>query len=691
MFLQGFRNRKILTSILAALLVLTPVSSWANDSESLAGELIVKFNYNNKSEANRLRGRGLSSKYNKFVKEFFQKANLSKANKTAGKRFEPVHDSLVSRSEALNENETEISKHFQTSSAKISKDLGLLRTLRIKVSADQDLEALSKKILKKAKRFSNYNLVDVRPNYLLKSDFTPNDTYFADGSQWAVDVLNLRSAWEVNKGSENVVIAVIDSGIDYNHKDLKDKIWNNQKENPINGLDDDGNGYVDDYFGYDFVAEAGTSCTDKDCGQRDFDVMDNQGHGTSVAGAAAASTDNAFGIAGACPNCKLMPLRAGYQAEGQTHFSASDVEAAIVYAVNNGADIINMSFSTSIGRALDKSVINYARAADVVLVASAGNHASDVARYPAAYEGVIAVQSSNQRGELSEFSAYGNWVDVSAPGEGIRTTYLGQGFATVSGTSMAAPYISGIAALLKSANPNLNAEQILALMKGHSNQQAGKLADASSSIIDAPHIGGTYAAFPVRPTMTPNRPVTERASTKQISVPPAPTTRPFITYTPTPIPPTVPTPLFTPILTRTVTPRPGTKTPVPAPTGIPPFPGATSTPYVDPTFNPGNPGQPTQPPSGPTAKPTKTPKPNKKIKFFKLIVKNSSGAPIKNASITFIYVGGKASAKTDKKGYAEKSFRTGTTVAASIKARGYTDTSTDAYKLSKDVEVEVTM
>ena len=270
-------------------------------------------------------------------------------------------------------------------------------------------------------------------------------------SQWALLYCGVQQSWawllrngQYAGGDSSVVVAVIDTGVDYTHEDLKDNMWVNTKEIPGNGIDDDQNGYVDDYYGVDMVAGRGNG-------------SDDHGHGTHVAGVIAAD-NNLKGIVGVAFNTKIMSVKAG-QSSG--YFNQATVAKSILYAYDNGADVINMSFggSASSIAVQDALATAYTRC---VLVASAGNDGMPnegffaMPNYPAAYSYVLGVMSVDQRGVESSFTNYdvlaynGVEYEVYAPGDGIISTIPGNRYATWSGTSMAAPLVSGMAALLRS-------------------------------------------------------------------------------------------------------------------------------------------------------------------------------------------------------------------------------------------------
>ncbi|MCI6678890.1 MAG: S8 family serine peptidase [Oscillibacter sp.] len=276
--------------------------------------------------------------------------------------------------------------------------------------------------------------------------------------QWYLRSGNLQKSWDLLRtrgiaagGDSSVVVAVIDTGVDYTHEDLKDNIWVNTKEIPGNGIDDDGNGYIDDVYGVDLE-------TGRDSG------MDDNGHGTHVAGIIAAS-NNHIGVVGLAYNVKLMPIKAGMASGFVTQ---SQIATGILYAYNNGADVINMSFG---GKPSDIAVQEALETAYTrcVLVAAAGNDAMPnegrpitAPTYPAALSYVMGVMSVDMWGVESGFTNYDVRAyssveyEVYAPGSQILSTIPGNRYATWSGTSMAAPYVSAMAALLRSAYPDTN-------------------------------------------------------------------------------------------------------------------------------------------------------------------------------------------------------------------------------------------
>jgi len=327
------------------------------------------------------------------------------------------------------------------------------------------------------------NVEYAEPNIIYESCTRPDDTFFND--QWALYQSNdfdidATDAWDVTTGSKDVVIAIVDSGVYYNHPDLTDNIWSNEDEIPDNNIDDDNNGFIDDIRGYDFVEVDITPiiqnpfaniCPDEDYIIEDNNPRDAHGHGTHCAGIASAVGNNGKGIAGVSWNCSIMPVRAGFEflyfGEAVGVYETDDLVQAITYAADNGADIISMSWGGDSYSNAICGAIEYAYSKGCVLVAAAGNSNSDEKHYPSSYENVISVAGTNNKDQRYEHSSYGDDVDVAAPAVDILSTIIPTEifYAEKSGTSMAAPHVAGIAGLLKSKYPDSSPEMITAMIK----------------------------------------------------------------------------------------------------------------------------------------------------------------------------------------------------------------------------------
>ncbi len=296
------------------------------------------------------------------------------------------------------------------------------------------------------------------PNYLYSTFVIPDDQDY--NKQWGLKKIKAEEAWDINRGDPDVVIAIIDTGVDYNHPDLADNIWRNPGEIPNNNIDDDNNGYIDDDIGWDFVSVTSGGANGEDMGPRDRDPIDFHGHGTHCAGIASASTNNKIGIAGVSWGCKIMPLRAGYKTPtGDGSLATTDTSSALYYAADNNANVISMSWGGAYSFTL-QSAINYALHKGCVLIAAAGNESSSYPIYPAGFDGVIAVAASDTNDQRAYFSNYGQWVDIAAPGRNIYSTYLNNNYVTMNGTSMATPLVAGVASLIISQDRSLLPDQV---------------------------------------------------------------------------------------------------------------------------------------------------------------------------------------------------------------------------------------
>ncbi|MGH7494397.1 MAG: S8 family serine peptidase [bacterium] len=319
----------------------------------------------------------------------------------------------------------------------------------------------------------------------------PNDSLFA--LQWGLQKIRATHAWQITDGAPAVLIAVIDTGLELDHPDLQPNLWINEKEDlnrngrrdrsDENGIDDDGNGFVDDVSGWDFT-DAPNFSDGGDYVQRDNDPSDENGHGTAVAGIIAAVADNHLGVAGLAPGCRLMPVRAG---NGQGLLEEDDVASALVYAVMNGAAVINMSFGDAVVSPMLLDIVRFAHRRGAVLVAAAGNSASRAPHYPAGFAETISVGASTISDRLASFSNYGSTMDVVAPGEAIWTTRIGKTYALFSGTSAAAPFVSALAGLLLSRSPEWHNEMIRAALQNGASDlgEAGWDDDLGAGRIDA--------------------------------------------------------------------------------------------------------------------------------------------------------------------------------------------------------------
>ncbi len=341
------------------------------------------------------------------------------------------------------------------------------------------------------------------PNHLIpieaaglpdRASDTPGDSLYA--KQSALAALHVPQAWSRTRGA-GVLIAIIDTGVELDHPDLVDRIAVNIPERDgLPGVDDDGNGYIDDVRGYDFTDAPGLPGVGDYLG-RDPDPTDDYGHGTQVAGAAAATRNNGIGIAGVAPEAGILALRAGLRTSLPflpVLLQEDDAAAAILYAADRGANILNLSWGDVVEAPIISAAIRYARARGCLVVASAGNTPADTSFYPAACPGVLSVGATDAANLRASFSTYGQDLDVVAPGTGVYVTTLGGHYGTAGGTSFSAPLSAGTAALVWSAFPSWTADQVAWRLRmsaggareGWSGDLGWGLVDAARAVADGP-------------------------------------------------------------------------------------------------------------------------------------------------------------------------------------------------------------
>lgn len=292
-------------------------------------------------------------------------------------------------------------------------------------------------------------------------DYEPNDPRYKASEQYAISILKLQKAWDISKGSKNVKIAIVDSAIDWTHEDLNANIWTNPGEIPNNGKDDDGNGYVDDVNGWDFVGNISSANSPLQPDNDTKPLNSNNVHGTHVAGCASAVTNNNIGVASPGFSCSIIPCKVGAD-----NIYVADIlngYQAILYAANLGADVINCSWGGPGYSQANHDVIKHAVSKGSVVVVAAGNsggYLDVVKQYPAAFPEVLTVGSTGSN-NVSTFSDYGVTVDVWAPGENILSTVLGNQYQRQSGTSMSSPIVAGVCGLIKSVHPDWSPRKVM--------------------------------------------------------------------------------------------------------------------------------------------------------------------------------------------------------------------------------------
>jgi subtilisin family serine protease len=296
---------------------------------------------------------------------------------------------------------------------------------------------------------NGYGLVNAGKAVSKAAGVTPYpDAPKLGGNNWGADLVNAPTAWQNGHTGKGVIVAVLDTGVDYNHEDLKNNIWTNTKEIAGNGIDDDGNGYVDDVLGWNFNSN-------------NNNVLDNNGHGTHVSGTIAAE-NNGIGVTGIAYNSQIMAVKV---LDENGSGSYANIANGIRYAVDNGANVINLSLGGNSGNNTLKSAIEYASSKGVIVVMAAGNSGDATPSYPARYadKSGIAVGAVDKNNQLTDFSNRSGSQEikyVTAPGKDVYSTVPDNKYASYSGTSMAAPHVAGVVALMLSANPNLTESQV---------------------------------------------------------------------------------------------------------------------------------------------------------------------------------------------------------------------------------------
>jgi gliding motility-associated-like protein len=334
-------------------------------------------------------------------------------------------------------------------------------------------------IISKLKQISLVDYAEKIPLYY--SFYTPND--FNIYNQTYLSKINAVGAWDITHGSADVRIAIVDDAVLTTHNDLMNKIWVNPNETAGNGIDDDGNGYIDDVKGYDVSDSDNVADPPANANINDFT------HGTHVAGIAAAETDNGNGIASVGFNCSIIPVKC----KPDTAFGPAlpDAFLGLEYAISINPDIINMSWGGFINSATYNLLCTTAHNQGIVLVAAAGNTGTEIDLYPASYDYVISVGSTNLNDIVSMLSSYGSKIDVMAPSVNILSTLAGgnNNYGQMSGTSMAAPIVSGICALMKSNNPGMTPDDIELCLKASCNninqKNPSKIAKIGSGRVNA--------------------------------------------------------------------------------------------------------------------------------------------------------------------------------------------------------------
>jgi serine protease len=368
-------------------------------------------------------------------------------------KFKTAQQILIEGKVELNENVkkivdkygvTKVEQKYKIKNAENKEAAELNKIVTMFISTSIDPELVSAKL-------SKHDLVEwAEPHYLYQLTYTPNDPNHA--SQYAISKIQSEAAWDINKGDASIIIAIDDTGVDWDHPDLAANIWVN--DDPVDGSDNDGNGYVDDINGWDFGGLTGTPDNDPN--------EDRPDHGTHVAGISSAVTDNGVGVSSIGFNCTIMPVKTSQDdirnQAGQALIAYG--YEGIVYAADNGAHVINCSWGGFNYSIAAKAAIDYAISKGTLVVGAAGNNGISTVIYPAAYPGVLSVGSTTSSDTRSGFSNYGMYLDVLAPGSSIYNTWQNDTYASLSGTSMASPLAAGLAGLVFNQFPSYTPLQV---------------------------------------------------------------------------------------------------------------------------------------------------------------------------------------------------------------------------------------
>ncbi|TZF85995.1 S8 family serine peptidase (plasmid) [Pedobacter sp. BS3] len=322
--------------------------------------------------------------------------------------------------------------------------VGLSRIYSIHIADSSKLQTAINELLQDAR------VEYAEPSYIYHTSYTPNDTSY--GLQTWLSQVSAPQAWDITRNASGIIIAIVDSGSETTHPDLAANIYINTAD-PVNGIDDDGDGYIDNYYGWDFVGASGNNWTpDNDPNVK----SDSTDHGVHVSGIASAVSDNHTGVASIAFNAKLMIVKTGADNDASSIYTGFE---GVKYAADHGAQIINCSWGGSFSQ-FGQDIVNYAIDKGCLVIAAAGNSNTSEPDYPAGYSGVLAVANVNGNDKKSGSSNYGAYVSIAAPGTGITSTIYNGKYGEKSGTSMATPMVSSAAALVKSYRPELTMQQV---------------------------------------------------------------------------------------------------------------------------------------------------------------------------------------------------------------------------------------
>jgi hypothetical protein len=418
--------------------------------------------------------------------------------------------SIVARS-PISAQQTFIKRSSGQTPQSVTNSFGLDRVILLPLKKGMSVDSIST-------LFSSFADVEyAQPNYIHHIDAvqTPNDSLFSE--QWAHPNIGVQKAWDITKGDSSVKIGFIDTGVEWDHPDLvgqfavstKEDIngnglfdgWKNTEEKKdargklvkgdLDGIDNDGNGYVDDVIGYDFVDQE--TLNFGDASTRDGIPVDENKHGTAVAGVIGAKENNSIGVAGIAPGCRMVALRA-FDASGNAE--DDDVASAIIYAADNNVKILNLSFGDIVPSLLQRDAIRYATSKGTLVFASSGNRGSNNHHYPSDFDECVSIGATtvNEDGKgdfIYSFNTHGQGMDLVAPGGSIYTTDLDGEYQVISGTSFSSPTAAAVAGLLLSKDKSLTPRSLRTILAatthdisptGYDNLSANGRVDAFAAV-----------------------------------------------------------------------------------------------------------------------------------------------------------------------------------------------------------------
>ncbi|MEJ6982143.1 S8 family peptidase [Pedobacter sp. P351] len=332
------------------------------------------------------------------------------------------------------------------------KDPGLNRIFELVISTSADIEKVITELL------TDPNIDYAEPVYINHINYIANDPRYLSGEQQFLNIVRAPLAWDLIRDASGIIIGIVDSGSELAHQDLAANIYYNIAD-PVNGFDDDGDGFTDNYAGWDFV---GATANNIKADNNPNVVAANNDHGVHVSGLASAVTDNGVGVASIAMNAKLLIVKAGPDDSGADIYKGYE---GVKYAADKGARIINCSWGSKSASSFGRDVVDYALNKGCLIVAAAGNTGANQPEYPAAYQGVFAVANTDNTDRKSPSSNYGDYVTLSAPGSSLLSTTFNNGYGVSTGTSMSAPVVASAAALVKAYFPLLSMPQVGELLR----------------------------------------------------------------------------------------------------------------------------------------------------------------------------------------------------------------------------------